>query len=347
MRGNMTSRIALIPVAAVIGMLLTIAPPAALAETELVLSSWLPPRHPIVVNAVRPWARQIEEVTSGRVRVRVLARPLGPTPAHFDMAVDGVADVTYGLHSFTGDNRFTRSRIGQFSFVGDDATRGSKAFWNVYTEMLDAEAEHKGVKLLGLFVHGPGVLHNNVRRLERPTDLKGLKIRTPGGYIADLMAELGATTVFMSSGEVYEKLSRGVIDGVSFTYEALTAFRLTRHLKFAMRVPGGIYNTTWFLVVNEAKWSEISPTDQTAIEAISGESFAELVGQAWTDADTAAIEEITADGIELYDASPLMLNAIRTRAQDFEAEWTEVVARQGFDGAKALEALRRQSGVTQ
>ena len=119
---------------------------------------------------------------------------------------------------------------------------------------------------------------------------------------ADLMSELGATTVFMSSGEVYEKLSRGVIDGVSFTYEALTAFRLTRHLKFAMRVPGGIYNTTWFLVVNEAKWSEISQTDQTAIEAISGESFAELVGQAWTDADTEAIEEITAAGLELYDA---------------------------------------------
>ena len=343
----MISRTALIPIAAVIGMLLTAAPPAALAETELVLSSWLPPRHPIVVNAIRPWARQIEEVTSGRVTVRVLARPLGPTPAHFDMAVDGVADVTYGLHSFTGDNRFTRSRIGQFSFVGDDATRVSKAFWNVYTEMLDAEAEHKGVKVLGLFVHGPGVLHNNVRRLGRPTDLKGLKIRTPGGYIADLMSELGATTVFMSSGEVYEKLSRGVIDGVSFTYEALTAFRLTRHLKFAMRVPGGIYNTTWFLVVNEAKWSEISQTDQTAIEAISGESFAELVGQAWTDADTKAIEEITADGIELYDASPLMLNAIRTTAQDFEAEWTEVVARQGFDGVKALEALRRQSGATQ
>ena len=89
----MTSRTALIPVAAVIGMLLTPAPPAALAETELILSSWLPPRHPIVVNAVRPWARQIEEVTSGRVRVRVLARPLGPTPAHFDMAVDGVADL--------------------------------------------------------------------------------------------------------------------------------------------------------------------------------------------------------------------------------------------------------------
>lgn len=343
----MTLKATLTTAAIVTGTLLTVSAPPALAETELVLSSWLPPRHPIVVNAIRPWARQIEQVTSGRVSVRVLARPLGPTPAHFDMAVDGVADLTYGLHSFTGDNRFTRSRIGQFSFIGDDAVSGSKAFWNVYTELLDAEAEHKGVKLLGLFVHGPGVLHNNVRRLEKPTDLEGLKIRTPGGYIADLMAKLGATTLFMSSGEVYEKLSRGVIDGVTFTYEALTAFRLTRHLKFAMRVPGGIYNTTWFVVINEAKWNEISAGDRAAIEAISGEALAARVGQAWNDADTAAIEEITADGIEIYDAPPSMVNAIKTTAQEFEAEWTEAVARQGFDGAKALETLRRQSGMSQ
>lgn len=341
----MTFKAVLAAIAVATALLTATASPAR-AETVLVMSSWLPPRHPIIVNAFRPWARQIAQVTDGRVSVRVLARPLGPAPAHFDMAVDGVADVTFGLHSFTNDNRFARSRIGQFSFIGDDAVSGSKAFWTVYTGMLDAEAEHKGVKLLGLFLHGPGVLHNNVRRLETPADLKGLKIRTPGGYITDLMGEMGATTLFMSSGEVYEKLSRGVIDGVTFTYEALTAFRLTRHLKFAMRVPGGIYNSTWFVVVNQAKWNEISAQDQAAIEAISGEVFAELVGKAWNDADTEAIKTITAAGIEIYDAPVPLVDAIKTAAQEFEAEWAETVAGQGFDGVKALEALRSQSGVS-
>ena len=54
-------------------------------------------------------------------QVRVLAKPLGAPPAHYDMAKEGVADITYGLHSFTKDDRFLRSRIGQFSFLGDDA----------------------------------------------------------------------------------------------------------------------------------------------------------------------------------------------------------------------------------
>ena len=193
--------------------------------------------------------------------------------------------------------------------------------------------------------HGPGILHNNVRKIEKPADLNGLKIRTPGGYIAGLMGDLGATTLFMSSPEVYEKLSRGVIDGVTFTYEALTAFKLTGHLKYSMRVKGGIYNTTWFLVVNEAKWNEISAEDQAAIEKVSGVAFAELVGKAWNDADTKAIEKIKAAGIEIYDAPPAMVEAIGAAAAKHEAEWTKMVSGQGFDGAAALAELRKQSGV--
>ncbi len=328
-------------------VILTLMGASASAEVKLVLSSWLPPRHPIVVNAFKPWARQIGKVTQGRVSVRVLAKALGAPPAHFDMAVDGIADITYGLHSFTTDERFKRSRIGQFSFIGDDAVNASKAFWNVYTGMLDATSEHKGVKLLGLFVHGPGVLHTKARRVATAADLSGLKIRTPGGYIAELMNDLGATTLFMSSGEVFEKLSRGVIDGVTFTYEALTAFKLTNHLKYSMRVPGGIYNTTWFVVVNRAQWDAISKEDQAAIEAISGEAFAERVGKAWNDADAKALKKIAAAGIEIHDASPDMLESIKASASKHEADWIEAVAKDGLDGSAALEELRRQAGVSQ
>lgn len=317
----------------------------AVAETELVMSSWLPARHPIVVGAIRPWADQIEEVTEGRVTVRILARPLGAPPAHYDMAAEGVADITYGLHSFTTDDRFQRSRIGQFSFLGDDAVSGSVAFWNVYSGMLDAQAEHPGTKVLGLFVHGPGVLHNNVRRIESKDEISGLKIRVPGGYIADLVGDLGASTLFMSSGEVYEKLSRGVIDGVAFTYEALTAFNLTDDLKYTMKVPGGLYNTTWFLVMNGDKWNEISAEDQAAIESISGVAFARLVGEAWNGADAAAIAKIKEAGIEIYDAPAPFLEDIKSVAAGYEQAWSDAIASEGFDGVAALAEMRKLTGV--
>ena len=331
--------------AAAIGLSAATAAVPAAAET-LVLSSWLPPRHPIVVNAIEPWAEQVEEATEGRVRVRILAQPLGAPPAHYDMAVEGVADITYGLHSFVRDDRFLGSRVGQFSFLGDDAVTASQAFWAVYTEQLGARDEHQGVHLLGLFVHGPGALHNGVRRIETTEDLAGLRIRVPGGYINELMTALGATTQFMSSGEVYERLSRGVIDGVTFTMEALTAFNLTDHISHSMTVPGGLYNTTWFVVINEDAWNTLSPEDQAAIDAVSGAAFAELVGGAWNEADRVAIEGIEAAGIEIHPASDAFLEAVRPVAAELEAEWVAAVDAQGHDGAAALAAFREATGVT-
>ncbi|MGO1118137.1 TRAP transporter substrate-binding protein [Rhodovibrionaceae bacterium A322] len=317
----------------------------SLAETELVLSSWLPPKHPIVTQVMKPWAKQVKEATGGSVTVRVLSKPLGPPPAHYDMAVDGVADITYGLHSFTRDDRFQRSRIGQFSFLGDTATDASVAFWNVYGGQLEAQKEHKGVELLGLFLHGPGLYQNAKRKINDPADFSGLKIRTPGGYIAELVNNLGSTTQFMGPSEVYEKLSRGVIDGVTFPIETLKSFKLNKQIKYALSVPGGLYNTSWFLVMNEGKWNALSAEEQKAIEGVSGEAFAKLAGAAWDKADAAGTKLAKKTGVEVYGPSPAVMGRIKELAADAEAAWAEKLAADGYDGAAALKAFRDMTNV--
>jgi TRAP-type C4-dicarboxylate transport system substrate-binding protein len=310
---------------------------------EYVLSSWLPPTHPIVTGVVQPWAEQVAEVTQGRVTVRILPRPLGPPPAHYDMAADGIADITYGLHSFTTDDRFLRSRIGQFSFLGDDAAATSVAYWNVYGGDLDAAAEHEGTHLLGLWVHGPGMFHNNQRKIEEPGDFAGLKIRVPGGYVAELAEAMGVTTQFMGPGDVFEKLSTGVIDGVTFPAEALKAFNLSEHITSSMTIPGGLYNTSWFMVMNEDRWAGLSDEDRAAITAISGAVLAETAGNVWNTADAGGLEDGTAHGVAFHEASEAVLSRVQEIATDKEAEWAKAVAEQGFDGAAALAALREQA----
>lgn len=329
---------------ALAGLLMMTAAPVM--AQELVLSSWLPPKHPIVVNALEPWAEDVEKATEGRVTIRILGKPLGTPPAHFEMAKDGIADITYGLHSFTEDDRFTKARLGQFSLLGDDAVADSKAFWTIYTGKLDAAKEHAGTKLLSLWMHGPGVFHNNKLKIEKPEDMAGLKIRVPGGYVSELMSAMGATPLFMSSPEVYEKLSRGVIDGVTFTYEAVTAFNLTVYIKYTMTVPGGIYNTTWFMVMNEGKWNELSDEDKAAIEPLIGEALAARVGEAWNAADTAAIEEMKAAGIDIYPAPESVVEKMREAASRLEQEWAAEIGSE-YDGAAALAEFRQMTGVAQ
>ena len=330
--------------AALMGALLSVSAPLSAMAQDLVLSSWLPPRHPVVINAIKPWAKQVKEVTEGRVNVRVLAKPLGSPPAHFDMARDGVADITYGLHSFTKDDRFKKARIGQFSFLGDDAVKSSEAFWTVYNDKLGARDEHKGTQLLGLFMHGPGLFHNNKTAINKLEDFSGLKIRVPGGYIPDLLKGYGVEPVFMSSGEIYEKLSRGVVDGVTITYEAITSFKLTDYITNTTTFPGGLYNTTWFLVMNEDKWNGISEADRKAIEGISGLAFAKLVGKAWNDADAKAIGVMKKAGIKIAPAPDAVVDSVRARAAELEGAWADSLGGD-YDGRAALKDFRSMTGV--
>jgi len=325
---------------------LALGPRPQAADTTLTLSSWLPPDHPIVVQAIEPWARQVEEATEGRVAVHLLSEPLGPVSAHYDLARDGSADITYGMHAFTPGNRFPRARLGQFSFVGDDAASASAAYWNVYGGSLAAQAEHQDTKVLGLFLHGPGLLYATDVRIDEPDDLEELRIRVPGGYVADLLGGMGAITLVLPAVKLHETLERGVLDGVALTYAGGPAFGLPGLVRYAMTVPGGLYNSSWFLVMNETTWERLSPADRAAIERVSGPAFARLVGQAFDAADAEAIDRLLQAKIEIYQAPPQMLEAIRRDAAELEAAWAAETAAAGYDGAAALAELRRQAGVT-
>jgi TRAP-type C4-dicarboxylate transport system substrate-binding protein len=233
-----------------------------------------------------------------------------------------------------------RSRVGQFSFLGNDAVSVSKNFWTVYTEDLDAAAEHEGTHILGLFTHGPGALLSKDRHFKAASDFAGFKVRTPGGYPADLLKGMGATTLFMSSGEVYEKLTRGVIDGVCMPLDSLLAFKLEKHLTDVMTVSGGLYNTSWFLVMNQAKWDGISPEDQKAIMSVSGLAFSELVGKAWDEKDAEGFEATSKAGITVYPADGAVLDQLLSVAAPLEKAWVEEVSAQGFDAAGALAKMQ-------
>jgi len=325
--------------------LVAILRPAAAQALTLTLSSWLPPRHPIVENAFRPWIEQVRERTEGRVAVRLLAQPLGGPPAHFDLVRDGVADLGYSLHAFVPGDRFVVHRAPEFSFVGDDAETLSVAYWRAYEKTLRAADEHRGVHVLGLYTHGPGNIHTKPRQVVQPGDLAGLRFRVPGGHASDLIQALGGVPVQAPAGQIFEMLSRGVVDGVTITYEAITSFRLTEHVRFTTTMPGGIYNTSWFFVMNEAKWNALSLRDREAISAVSGEAFARLIGRAWNAADRAAIEQMRAAGISIASGSETLVRAVKQASDTLEARWVEQARARGVDGAAVLAELRAATGV--
>ncbi len=324
--------------AAGLAALLVSATGVASAEETLRMANWLPPSHPLVSDVMVPYAAAIEEATEGRVTVDILDAPLGPPPAHYEFAVNGVADITYGVHGYN-PGRFKTVALAEMPFLGDSAEAISVGYWNVYEDMLADVGEQDDVKVLGVFAHGPGQIFTKGRDLSSDAPIDGAKMRVGGGIASAVAGALGAAPVQAPSSKAYELLSGGVADGILFPFESVGFFKLDEILDQGLVVPGGLYNTSFFVVMNKARWDGLSDADKAAIDGVSGEALARLAGQAWDAADAAGREGM-AGKVTLTDATPEQIAAFEAALEPVIAEKLAEVASTGIDAQAALDALK-------
>lgn len=309
------------------------------AQTTLRVSNWLPPSHPIVRDMIKPWGEAVAEATDGRVTVEVMDAPLGPPPAQFDIVATGQADVGYSVHGYS-PGRFVLTKVAEVPFLGDSAEAISVAYWRVFEEMLAGADEHRGVKVLSVFTHGPGHIFTTGEQVETVEQLKGKKLRTGGGVVNQVAETLGAVPVLAPSSKAYEILSGGVADGILFPHESVPFFRLDEVIRYGTVVPEGLYNTSFFIVMNENTFNSLSEEDQKALMSVSGEAFARRAGAAWDAADAAGLETMKEKGISFVTLSDEEVTKLQETLKPVEAAVVEEMLAKGVDGAAALRMLR-------
>jgi TRAP-type C4-dicarboxylate transport system substrate-binding protein len=79
-----------------------IAPAAFAQEVTLRLSHWVPATIAPAAAGIEPWARSVEEASDGRIEIQIFpAQQIGAAPDHYDMARDGIADITWVNPGYT------------------------------------------------------------------------------------------------------------------------------------------------------------------------------------------------------------------------------------------------------
>lgn len=308
---------------------------------DLTLSSWLPHSHPIVSDMMIPWADNVSKATDGRVNIKVLAKGLGHPKAHFDIAKNAMADVAYTCNNYT-PGRFTLSDGVELPFLGDSAEANSVAYWRTYKKYFEKADEYKGVKLLGVMTHGPGQINNAKGVIQSVADLKGLKYRVSGGIAAEVAKSLGIIGLQKPASEAYELLSRGVADGILLPTESIKSFNLIKLVPNTTLVPGGLYNVSFYLVMNQNTFDSFSDADKIAVEKESGEAFAKLAGKAWDRVDQIGLEAMQEAGNQIQTATPEFIAEIKEATKNIEADYVSRANAKGVDGAAALEFFRAQ-----
>ena len=276
------------------------------------MNAWVPPSHLLVADVTMPLCKDIEQATAGRVKCNLLPKAVAAPPQTLDAVKDGLADLSFIVHGYT-PGRFVLTDVVEFPFMGDTSEAISVAYQRIHEKVLAKQDEHKGVHVLAVFTHGPGQIYNTKRPINSLKDLEGLKIRVGGGLVNEVAKALGTVPMLKPAPESYELLSQGVADGVFFPKESPISFKLTPLIKHVTYVPGGLYNVSFALVANPAKWSQISEADRAAINKLSGEALALRAGKAWDATDAKGEKAIRDANIPIVIASAPFIAEIKAR----------------------------------
>lgn len=315
------------------------APTMAQDTINLRLSSFVPPMHFMNQRILEPWVKTVEERTNGRIKIKIYAGgALGKPQDQYDMAVRGVADITWGILAYT-PGRFPLVTVMELPFMSPNAEIGSRMVQRLYDSGLLKE-EFKDIKLLALAMPPTMDLHSNKNLVKTLGELKGMKVRTPSAMIGKLIKKWGGVPVAMPAPEVYLSLERGVIDAIFFDPLTLMGMRCNEVTKYHTRV--GISTTVVFFAMNKKAWNELPPDLQKVMDELSGEYWAaDLNGVIADRAVLGVLKKLKEGGHTIYPLPPEELKKWQKASASAYDEWLEAMKEKGLAGDKVLREARR------
>jgi TRAP-type C4-dicarboxylate transport system substrate-binding protein len=209
---------------------------------------------------------RVKQESNGRIIIEMYdTEKLVKAMQMYDAVGEGTIDMcAFNIAYYAGKNPIVclLSEAAAFE-VGDSVVVASRMAntWDKYLQP-------HGIKYLGWGVEFNVLSFAGPRIFKIPTDLKGLKIRAPGGEVASV-EQCGGKGVSVPTPEIYMSLQKGVIDAtlsnmsnmkVLRIYEVVPALTMTRFGSAACPV-----------VMNLNKWNSLPDEAKKIINKVSSE----------------------------------------------------------------------------
>ncbi|OGN99965.1 MAG: hypothetical protein A2Y58_04215 [Chloroflexi bacterium RBG_13_51_52] len=238
--------------------------------------------------------------SNGRVEITFYpGGSLVKAPATPDALEQGIADIAFS-HIGYNPGRFPVSEVLDLPMGYPTGWVGSHVATDFMNEFKPKEWDNLHVLLVNAGVTAGLMLHDTkVTKLE---DLQGKTLRG-AGEVASAINALGATARDIPMPEMYDSVSKGVVDGTLVGIETLKSFKMAdvcKYTTFAWQV-GNMY--TFYLAMNKAKWDAL-PDDIKDIFNEVSEEYAEKYALTWNEIDIAGINHsLSIPGNEVFTLS--------------------------------------------
>ncbi|MBJ6128128.1 C4-dicarboxylate TRAP transporter substrate-binding protein [Microvirga splendida] len=251
---------------------------AALAENYS-FSTWLEPNHPITLAAHVPWAKAVSERTGGAVNFEIyMAGALLPAKGTMQGVADGVAQGGFHTATYTPSELPLWNAIGDLSFKHPDPMVAAFAATEFGLMNPAGNSDWAKNDVIYLGSYSTPVYHFICREeVKTLADLRGKRVRMPGGAWARFGETIGTVSVNVPSSEIYTAFERGTVDCTASDVTHLTAgatlMGVTKSINTLTMGPF-FAGATW--IFNKDFWSELKPDQRKIIFEESARALARL-----------------------------------------------------------------------
>jgi tripartite ATP-independent transporter DctP family solute receptor len=173
----------------------------------------------------------------------------------------------------------------------------------VQAEMMDVfegAANDKGYTIVGLAENGFRHITNNLRPINVPADLDGVKLRTPNGsWRVKMFQQYGANPTPMSFSDVFTALQTGVIDGQENPYAQIASAKF-QEVQDYLSITGHVYTPAYILA--SKKHFDGLPEEMQATLKDCANQTQDFTYEHAAQLEVDLLEEIKAAGVEVNEA---------------------------------------------
>lgn len=186
-------------------------------------------------------------------------------------------------------------------------------------DKFQSAAQDNGYYIVGLAENGFRHITNNVRPINVPADLEGVKLRTPNGaWRVKMFQQYGANPTPMAFSDVFTALQTGVIDGQENPYAQIASAKFQEVQKY-LSITGHVY-TPAYILMSDKQFSKHSDEVKQVLSDCASETQTFTYEKA-AQLETDLLQEIKDAGVEVNEADKAaFIEASKPIYEGFAAE---------------------------
>ena len=246
-------------------MILTVNP-AAKAELTLKFGHVGAPGSLFAASA-EEYAKRVNAKLKGKVKINVFgSSQLGKDKTLLKKLLAGTVD--FSLPSTVMSSVIDQFGLFEMPYLVKNRKHMNKIEKELVWSKLAPLVEKKGYKIIAVWENGFRHITNNTRPIDKPADLKNIKLRTPSGkWRVKMFKTYGANPSPLSFKEVFQALKTGVFDGQENPFAQIYSAKFNEVQKY-LSLTGHVY-TPAYVTVGKKKWARLPADIRRALSDIA------------------------------------------------------------------------------